>query len=619
MKRKLSVLILLIFTTAFLAARGTSRDIVGKIGVTGVGRLPRGMFVRARGYVPGDYINVASDVGNVRLLVVGTLPRENYYALLVTKEVAKMLGVRTGDDITIEKRNSDFTSPFHGKLVLNEKKDEADRGTSSAKSEISKKTPRSNQSSGDSGVQKKLEEAGKNNDRNKRAEISNDEKGNAGKVQERKVKKDDKDAGKNSGNLSKTETPSPRKNVNANGEDLTLVRADSVTPKEREKKLAKKNAFEAGGNVIYIDINNNIYPHNYQQDGKKDTSRGEEGIDEEEAVSKVDNRNGNAAQQEIPIEDDLYDDDETEELVENSRKPSEETEDEEPERKKSPLKEDDSDGKRKFSKGIKPTEGEPYYADESEMEKETYYDEDDEIIDDPYDEEDELYYEDEEEPIGEDEFFGRDDGEEKNGKKQPYKVRPESKDSFDEEIIEEEIADEKAEGENVRGGDKQRKDTDKRKRKSLSLYGEEEESVIDEPFEEEKPRVSKKRGAGGKKKLPLKSDKSKSTDDEEQKTSETAFQADEKLPLEKKPSELFVGTYYVQICLLKDRTKVKSIVDKYSLFYPMSVVRSKTGEWQVLVGPLGRDEYGVVRERFRSYGFKDAFVKRIKENKNSKN
>ena len=33
---------------------------------------------------------------------------------------------------------------------------------------------------------------------------------------------------------------------------------------------------------------------------------------------------------------------------------------------------------------------------------------------------------------------------------------------------------------------------------------------------------------------------------------------------------------------------------------------------QVLVGPVTMDEYKVVLERFKSYGFKDAFLRKVK-------
>lgn len=66
--------------------------------------------------------------------------------------------------------------------------------------------------------------------------------------------------------------------------------------------------------------------------------------------------------------------------------------------------------------------------------------------------------------------------------------------------------------------------------------------------------------------------------------------------------------YYVQIAVYKSAENVEEIADKYSERYPITVVQQGSKS-PVLVGPLNVDEYGVILERFRSYGFKDAFVK----------
>ena len=66
--------------------------------------------------------------------------------------------------------------------------------------------------------------------------------------------------------------------------------------------------------------------------------------------------------------------------------------------------------------------------------------------------------------------------------------------------------------------------------------------------------------------------------------------------------------YYVQIAVYKSSENVEQIANKYSDLYPITVVQQGSKS-PVLVGPLNVDEYGVVLERFRSYGFKDAFVK----------
>ena len=55
------------------------------------------------------------------------------------------------------------------------------------------------------------------------------------------------------------------------------------------------------------------------------------------------------------------------------------------------------------------------------------------------------------------------------------------------------------------------------------------------------------------------------------------------------------------------------IVNKYSKNYPITIVPMAGGiRKQIMVGPLSVDEYAVVLERFRSYGYKDAFLRKIK-------
>ncbi len=77
--------------------------------------------------------------------------------------------------------------------------------------------------------------------------------------------------------------------------------------------------------------------------------------------------------------------------------------------------------------------------------------------------------------------------------------------------------------------------------------------------------------------------------------------------------ELSRGSYYIQIAVLKDELNIMGIIEKYSGNYPMAVVPLSSGAaLQVMVGPLSMDEYGAVLERFRSYGFKDAFLRKIK-------
>lgn len=77
--------------------------------------------------------------------------------------------------------------------------------------------------------------------------------------------------------------------------------------------------------------------------------------------------------------------------------------------------------------------------------------------------------------------------------------------------------------------------------------------------------------------------------------------------------ELESGKYYIQIAALSSEENIWEIIDKYGNHYPITVVPMAGGKTkQVLVGPVSMDEYKVVLERFKSYGYKDAFLRKIK-------
>lgn len=66
------------------------------------------------------------------------------------------------------------------------------------------------------------------------------------------------------------------------------------------------------------------------------------------------------------------------------------------------------------------------------------------------------------------------------------------------------------------------------------------------------------------------------------------------------------GSYYVQIADYNTDASIQSVVDTYSKNYPMSIIKGK-----ILIGPLNVDEYAVVLERFKSYGYKNSFIRKI--------
>lgn len=73
------------------------------------------------------------------------------------------------------------------------------------------------------------------------------------------------------------------------------------------------------------------------------------------------------------------------------------------------------------------------------------------------------------------------------------------------------------------------------------------------------------------------------------------------------------GSYYIQIATYSDPLNARKIVDTYGKKYPVVVERG-TGKnsdvLKVCIGPVAKDEYGAVLERFKALGFKDAFARK---------
>lgn len=80
-------------------------------------------------------------------------------------------------------------------------------------------------------------------------------------------------------------------------------------------------------------------------------------------------------------------------------------------------------------------------------------------------------------------------------------------------------------------------------------------------------------------------------------------------------SSLQKGSWYVQIGSYAESSSVRSILASWSKRYPLAIERGTVrgkDVMKVLVGPLGKDEYGAALERLRLSGFKDAFIRKGK-------
>ncbi len=100
------------------------------------------------------------------------------------------------------------------------------------------------------------------------------------------------------------------------------------------------------------------------------------------------------------------------------------------------------------------------------------------------------------------------------------------------------------------------------------------------------------------------------------KTTEAAPVTEENLDFKKfvtDETSLEKGKYYIQIASLANPDNLNGLVNKYGSKYPVALIPLSDGKtYRTLVGPLTLDEYGSVLEKFRAFGFKDAFLRKIK-------
>ena len=73
-------------------------------------------------------------------------------------------------------------------------------------------------------------------------------------------------------------------------------------------------------------------------------------------------------------------------------------------------------------------------------------------------------------------------------------------------------------------------------------------------------------------------------------------------------NDLRKNSYYVQFATLGDEKNIENTINKYNK-YPLILMPNGKGAYKIMVGPLTVDEFGAVQAKFKSFGYKDAFVK----------
>ena len=120
MKKNLVFLAAAFFCGALFTSFSPSLD--GRAVVADDGVLPKGIFAKTVGYLPGDSISVTNllNKSTVEILVIGALDPSDGVAILLSPEAARLLGLEKGADsvVKITKRSGQLDEAVAGTAVI---------------------------------------------------------------------------------------------------------------------------------------------------------------------------------------------------------------------------------------------------------------------------------------------------------------------------------------------------------------------------------------------------------------------------------------------------------------------------------------------------------------------
>lgn len=130
--KKLIAFILTVFTVATLfAAARPSLD--GRAVVAESGAMPRGLFARTVGYLPGDSVTVTNPAtgSTVDVLILGAIDPSEGVAILLSPEAAEALRIKPDSNVQVKltKRSGSLDENASGSAVLAEENDEVPPAT----------------------------------------------------------------------------------------------------------------------------------------------------------------------------------------------------------------------------------------------------------------------------------------------------------------------------------------------------------------------------------------------------------------------------------------------------------------------------------------------------------
>ncbi len=520
MKKLFVVILSVLLSGTIFTSFSPSLD--GRAVVAPEGSMPKGVFAKTVGYLPGDSISVTSLSAKktVDILVIGSIDSSEGVAILLSPEAAELLGLSkdANNVVKITKRSGQLDEAVAGTAVIGGKveNDESDFEPEEIVSESENA-------------------AGTEEDSDSVEEISAEE---------------------------------------AEGEEKDDYAEETVEPELVETVEAEENP--APETEIEPEVIDESVPHDSEDLENSAAESSEEAVPSEPLESSEEIPEEKVPSKEDSVEPekiDATDAPEEDGLSENSGEipvPVEECPEEvEPDEKLEPAEGDElSESVEKIEATDEPA------AEEPEPEKESVSVDDDVVSETPF----------EEESVSADEL-----PEMNSENSEPVEnERPEAVPYVD--------------SENVEAG-------------PLSEENSEEsyEPIVLVPAESNPPESAGKPAEVYKNEVSAKPAENKP----EERAAEGKKPGASKKSLEKYKvsslKELESGKYYIQIAVLADENNLKNTVSKFEKQYPVTLVPLASGKaTQVMIGPLGMDEYGAVLNRFKKSGYKDAFLRKIK-------
>ena len=579
MKKNLAFIAALFFCGTLFTSFSPSLD--GRAVVADDGVLPKGIFAKTVGYLPGDSISVTNltNKSTVEILVIGAIDPSEGVAILLSPEAARLLGVEKGSNsvVKITKRSGQLDEAVAGTAIIGE------GANTEEKSDTEEVVEDSSKESSDEAVAES-EESVENSDVAAAEETEKPEDSDEAAVEEEKTEE-----------LAKAEE-TPADTVEENPE----------SPIEENSDIPEDNAETAEENIAAeekIDIpdepiaENTSEPVNENiEEEKLDEEPLSEEITDEERIAEPASDDGIAASEENNERVDDYLPDENAAVSEKvdggelsdieekeAAKPAENPDDTEKIAESLPDYNDDMIGSEKI--------------DESEPESIETAQDDKKIA-----EADKIETQ---EPVEESipAPFEEDLDETKSSEKVLAETLSENAVSEplkdDSELSEIETPAEEAVAETVEPEIDEKIEEDSEKYEPIVLVPADPNppEQIKADSDDKIAQTSEVEDTAA---APVKPDTSGDMRDFAENTVSSL-------------KELERGKYYVQIAVLKDSANIKSIFDKYYGKYPITLVPlAGSAARQVLIGPLNVDEYGAVINRFKSYGYKDSFLRKIR-------